>query len=132
MFVDTLTLWAKTFNGFGESGFGRWNNSLQPPGFDLDMAIKSSMSLNDKTLYFQINDINEDEFRKDIEMRDGENNKKYDDKDDDQNEILSQMTNEERAKFNSISVSNPLNLPNDDPLIICARFRRWKTQKSSD
>ena len=45
MFVDTLTLWAKTFNGFGESGFGRWNNSLQPPGFDLDMAIKSSMSL---------------------------------------------------------------------------------------
>ena len=44
MFVDTLTLWAKTFNGFGESGFGRWNNSLQPPGFDLDMAIRSSMS----------------------------------------------------------------------------------------
>lgn len=88
---------------------------------ELDKSKKFSLSHD-----FQIDDTNEDKFR----MRNNRNHNNDDDDDDNNhNEILNRMTNKQREKFDSIQISNPLNLPNDDPLIIAAKMRKWKAKR---
>ena len=73
---------------------------------------------------FDRNDMDEDAFRKDIEMRERQI--------EDGNEecavekIYKEMSSEEKLEFDNIVVSNPLNLANDDPLILQAKWKKWK------
>eukprot|EP01083_Nonionella_stella_P115333 341817_1 len=77
------------------------------------------------THQFEASDMNEDKYKRDIQMRDNQNGDSETQLECIQN-MLNQMSKTDRQKFDNMKVSNPLNLPNDDPLLLESKWRKWK------
>ena len=70
---------------------------------------------------FGENDMNEEQYRNDVEMK----GKEEEDEDEDK-KILDAMTIEEREKFDKMKIDNPFGLKQDDPLLISAKMKKWR------
>merc|ERR1712154_33387 len=100
-------------------------NNMEEMEMDKNKKKKIKLVLRHE---FDGNDMNEEQYRKDIEMKENENMEEEEDQDQ---KILNAMSKEERLQFDNMQIVNPFDLEKNDPLLISAKLKKCKTHKNN-